>query len=129
MHSYSDSPAVNKKIKVDNPPYSDTIRLNNLCNNKYIPVGYTNRCVNSECSRIIEGDFSVLAENVEEYFLKKKYAVIGLMVVDFRMMPGPYGLQSYTKIEKSLVEVLFTYYEILSPTFNFNGKGSKTLLP
>ena len=116
MHYYTSLPVVKKNSQYDNPPYSDTIRLNNLCRNKYIPMGYTKERLKGMPAQMIQADFGVLSEKVKSHFGEVP-ALIGQMVVDFRMMPGPYGSRLYIKIEEQLEKILFECYGILSPTF------------
>ena len=115
MHFYKSLPDSTRRIIRTNPPYSDVVRLNNLCNGKYVPMGYTNSCI-GENDRIIGGKFNNLRENVYRYF-RGKNILIGLIIADFVMMPSVYGYQCYSSIEKELVRILFENYGILSPTF------------
>ena len=115
MNCYKSLPDSTRRIIRTNPPHSDVVRLNNLCNGKYVPMGYTNSCI-GENDQTICGKFNNLRENVYRYF-RGKNILIDLMIADFVMMPSVYGYQCYSSIEKELVRILFDNYEILSPTF------------
>ena len=97
---------------------SDTVRLSAAAGSSYCPVGYSHLCASDlGPSRVINGEFNVASDYISDYCLTEK-RLLGCCVVDFRMMPGPYGRNNYQDIEKSLITLLTQNHHHLTNTFS-----------